>query len=538
MFTSWSATGRGAAQARPVPGVQPVTMRDRDCSHLPFNSLHLSLLNKSIHHAESISVPSSPLQAHVGTNYTPAAFERLHIRKILENSQQEIDRLNKALACLHATLERLKHKRDAFQIFFDEHTALLSPIRRAPLEILSEIFNEFLPAYFSEDSAAARRDRMLPSHICQGWRNLSLSTPQFWADIDVDVDTFAINRKLECVQTWLARSKQCPLTVKIKCVSAKYAAQWCSLLAVVLLYSSRWLDATIISTVVTDLSPIKHNLPLLETLMVDFLEWPRDAPFEFAPRLRRLMAPGCEALVNDALPWAQLLQSEVIYGSVPGCLAVMRKLVNATRLTIRPNFLDAIIDTFASYPPLRMKYLSLLLMAPKRSIRGIHECLDLPSLKTYGYSEGNTEWRVSSFVSLAVRSSWVLQCLEITLVDVIGKEDLTLLLQHLPDLSILSINCTSHCGTQSNNVQELITDSRAYCLVPRLTTVTFDYDEDFDFQLLFTMIESRYKLENNISAVRKAAINVVEKCPSSPPGRQPNKATCVGFRHLDFKWRM
>ena len=223
------------------------------------------------------------------------------------------------------------------------------------------------------------------------------------------------------------------------------------------------------------------------------------------------MAPGSETLANEKLPWAQLDDCDVYYGSVPQCVAVMRKLVNATSLAIRPDVSSTVADAPASYPPLRMQHLNLLLMTSKQDIRGVHECLDLPSLEIYFYCESvDAEWRVSSFVSLAVRSSWLLQYLDITLVHAIGKEDLALLLQHLPDLNRLSVNCKNQCGTHSNNVQELITDSKAHCLVPRLTFVTFDHDGDFDFQLLFTMIESRYKLENDISAVRKAAINVVE----------------------------
>ncbi|KZP11990.1 hypothetical protein FIBSPDRAFT_961802 [Athelia psychrophila] len=93
-----------------------------------------------------------------------------------------------------------------------------------------------------------------------------------------------------------------------------------------------------------------------------------------------------------------------------------------------------------------------------------------------------------------------------SLASAIGKDDMVLLLQHVPHLKYLELNCNPPSGINSNNIQTLITLSATSSLVPGLEQVVFDYDTDFDFQLLVTMIKSRCQV---IRAVEIGNIDLV-----------------------------
>ncbi|KAF7986359.1 hypothetical protein HWV62_35368 [Athelia sp. TMB] len=360
----------------------------------------------------------------------------------------DLKTLDEALSQLRGAQEQLQLKRDVLQSYTEEHSALMSPVRRLPLETLSEIFANFLPEDIDdEDTSVARRERMLPSHICAGWRALSLATPNYWAQINVNVDRWHMDRKLECAKAWLARS------------------------------------AT------TDLSSIKSNLPMLESLQMSFAEWPKDAPFEIAPNLHRVAMPVSEGLPDDSLPWAQLTDLEVFYGTVEQCAAVMQKLPNLIYLevTITKPDLGPL-----NCPLLRLQNLEWLKITADHGIAYFQEFLDLPSLWSYTCIESapTAGWTSTSFLSLLSRSSCHLEELEVLLTQAIDVDDMALLLQRLPDLQYLDFQCNPISGINSNNIQKLLTCSTASFVLPQLTYLILDYDEDFDFDQLITMLKS------------------------------------------------
>ncbi|KZP11989.1 hypothetical protein FIBSPDRAFT_755702, partial [Athelia psychrophila] len=131
---------------------------------------------------DSISIPSSLLPACVGTNYAPGTHERIHIKSTLLDVHLQLSRLDEALAQINDVRDRIHRKQRTLQEYSAQYTALISPVRRVPPEILAEIFLYFLPhlVYNNADTTVVRRNRMLPSHICKRWRDLSLSTPNFW----------------------------------------------------------------------------------------------------------------------------------------------------------------------------------------------------------------------------------------------------------------------------------------------------------------------------------------------------------------------
>ncbi|KZP09107.1 hypothetical protein FIBSPDRAFT_1052001 [Athelia psychrophila] len=463
--------------------------------------------------SDAITIPSSPLPTRIGTNYAPSLPERMRILSIVNDVGKDLIDVQNHLAQLESTqahpsafqLEQLQLKQDALKTYVDVHVALLSPIRRVLPEILAEVFLHFLPADDSDDSPVARRNHILPSHVCKRWRDLSLSTANFWSLIRVIVDERDMARKLECAETWLKRSKNCLLKIHISCHGPRYAAQWQSLLGLVLPTCRRWLHATIISVITSDLSAIKHNLPMLERLEVSLSAWPRDEPFEFAPKLRCLVAPDIDDIPMDAsLPWAQLTHLDVSSEGVQRCLAVMQRLPNLVSCKIQVGTGDDVFleSSARNYVALRLENLECLDITTNNfDITEFHQCLDLPALANYAYDDNgyfaySGLWKAPPFVDLLTRSSCHLRVIEIEVVDGIGQEEVVLLLQHMPNLEYL--DCNSYCtaGVTSNNILKALTCSSSSFLVPKLNSVFFEHDEDFNFQLLLNMVESRWQIKD------------------------------------------
>jgi hypothetical protein len=118
-------------------------------------------------------IPSSPFERIMCTNRALLGSETERVREIALETENDLTQLEDQIALLH-------RERDKLRRYVESHKVLLSPIRRLPPEILSEIFlacltpwNEMLTlAIFDVKSLP-----WLPGHICSQWRAVALSSP-------------------------------------------------------------------------------------------------------------------------------------------------------------------------------------------------------------------------------------------------------------------------------------------------------------------------------------------------------------------------
>ncbi|KAJ2930328.1 hypothetical protein H1R20_g6785, partial [Candolleomyces eurysporus] len=169
---------------------------------------------------------ASPFSQHLHTNHVPSSIEINHLRSLVDERQKLVDALDREITAL-------TKRRDEHATFVKEHSALLSPIRRVPNDILSLIFLACLP-----NNSPARRltklsgyhPALVVSHVCHRWRELSFNTPLLWNVIDIHIprpldpreyridDAMAqwegqMQAIYEMTQLWISRSASCPLTV-------------------------------------------------------------------------------------------------------------------------------------------------------------------------------------------------------------------------------------------------------------------------------------------------------------------------------------
>ncbi|KZT28352.1 hypothetical protein NEOLEDRAFT_1087406, partial [Neolentinus lepideus HHB14362 ss-1] len=138
---------------------------------------------------------------------------------IISNTWDQEDLLSESLS--HS------HRHQSSLVPVEACNSLSSPIWNLPLELLCKVFWFTLPA---GEYVCMRKDSspLLVAQVCRLWRDVALSTPNLWASITLGGDSSqglgANWPNTQAVQTWLGRSGQCSLSVKITNSRGKAAA--------------------------------------------------------------------------------------------------------------------------------------------------------------------------------------------------------------------------------------------------------------------------------------------------------------------------
>ncbi|KAJ6502229.1 hypothetical protein C8R45DRAFT_862027 [Mycena sanguinolenta] len=137
-----------------------------------------------------------------------------HLAKL--NAQAPRRRSGKKLS------RQLRAELDYTRAFIKFHRALISPWRRLPVEILSEIFLFTLKVRGGDRNrddlypwVDDRRGTLLLCQICSTWRAVALQTPALWNTLSFQ-SYWAFRRPLDWVSTWLDRSRSSPLHLQLR----------------------------------------------------------------------------------------------------------------------------------------------------------------------------------------------------------------------------------------------------------------------------------------------------------------------------------
>ncbi|KAG2365453.1 hypothetical protein BDR07DRAFT_639789 [Suillus spraguei] len=85
-----------------------------------------------------------------------------------------------------------------------------------PTEILSEIFFYCLPKH-EHLSPESRLAPILLTIICRRWREVAVGFPRLWCNPQLDVKQADWQKRALCYNTWLSRSRGCPLSLRLNC---------------------------------------------------------------------------------------------------------------------------------------------------------------------------------------------------------------------------------------------------------------------------------------------------------------------------------
>ncbi|KAJ7140901.1 hypothetical protein C8R44DRAFT_604578, partial [Mycena epipterygia] len=132
-------------------------------------------------------LPAVPLHlAHLfACNDAPFGAEIPSIRGLLVSSQERLNLLDSQIDDLQSTLARLIGERTETAEFVRQHTAVLSPFRRVPPELICEILALALPCTRRLHEYVVNQPPWRFGHICRSWRHAALAYPRLWSSINL-----------------------------------------------------------------------------------------------------------------------------------------------------------------------------------------------------------------------------------------------------------------------------------------------------------------------------------------------------------------
>ncbi|KAJ7140816.1 hypothetical protein C8R44DRAFT_761931, partial [Mycena epipterygia] len=281
---------------------------------------------------------SSPFASKLGTNYCPTDEEITEIQSLIVEP------------ALRKAINKLAEERTSLGAYVESHKALISPVRRLPLDVIQEIFAACIPTH-RICVMSAREAPVLLGRICSSWRAVSLSTPRIWARLHVvepirPGDSTSTSR-LETMKMWLGRSGECPLSISLLATSPRTSAASHTppnpFFQALIPFAPRWqhIHFTIPSELV--LEPLLHlaatDVPMLQSvafypsqLLHRPLEWGRFGmlsasrisnfsipPFSFSPIELPLQWNQLTVLSIAAPGWSIGTSSETILNTISKC---------------------------------------------------------------------------------------------------------------------------------------------------------------------------------------------------------------------------
>ncbi|KAI5828022.1 hypothetical protein K523DRAFT_308087 [Schizophyllum commune Tattone D] len=257
----------------------------------------ISLCERCDHAIESRS-GHPDLNANVYSSYTPAnAAEHDALLASLSEVNQNIGDCDSAIEHLHQKIKRIRRQRWLLVSAAADIKALLSPLRRLPLEILAEIARFTLPRHWFGDRVGKHQWDF--AQVCRSWRAVALDLRWVWSRIRLPLQYYHWpegDRKAltEIVRTYLERSGQLPVSL----LNVNASNMNDSLRAV--LKEHAWHIGTLDAFLYDGKLPFDASFPLLKELIIRDGDIPAlDAPQLVAVELRRV----CSSI---ELPWANL----------------------------------------------------------------------------------------------------------------------------------------------------------------------------------------------------------------------------------------
>jgi hypothetical protein len=385
---------------------------------------------------------------------------------------------------------------------------LLSPVRRLPPELLGEIFRHCLPQDYQEKGA--HQAVMLPSHVCKHWRDVALSTPALWTNIDLHVTDETLESRVALLTTWFSRSGGSPLSFTL---DGKENVR--PLLAFLLQHCNRWQCINLrvpFNEMLRCLEAAKGHLQCLETVRIypgySTTSYAVEHIFESAPRLRNVSLNFGVKWNGHRGSWPQLVELDAGYVSytVGECLALLQSMRNLQKLRIDIGIHSGVVKGhrhFVFSHPLISLHIRV-----ERAHGMLFDHITMPNLQHLSV-EMNSEWpcQITSFLE---RSSPLLQSFSVEFPMDVGdtwEDNLTQALQHIPSLHSLCLVYNWCEGGGGSFVERLsprtLNNGQVDCLIPKLNTISIQLENQLislDYEALKKMVILRNSMAHNTPA--------------------------------------
>ncbi|SJL14508.1 uncharacterized protein ARMOST_17969 [Armillaria ostoyae] len=149
--------------------------------------------------------------------YSPADSEVESISDVQLQIIKEVSAYDAEILRLEITLEELYRDRDRLRTYAKYHSALLSPVRRLPYDILLQIFKD-VQVCEEQYKIHPPGSYLRLGLVCKRWREITLDSPSLWSTIFIPLRplpwlTPRWNALQKIVQIQQLRSQETPLTL-------------------------------------------------------------------------------------------------------------------------------------------------------------------------------------------------------------------------------------------------------------------------------------------------------------------------------------
>ncbi|KAJ7983222.1 hypothetical protein DFH06DRAFT_717187 [Mycena polygramma] len=431
------------------------------------------------------------------SNDAPLDSEIPLIREIISNGEDRLDTLETQIRDSEAALANLVQSRDATVEYLREQRVVLHPLRRAPPELICEIFAMTLD---TDDSTHVRGSEYDPlwylSHICRSWRLWALAYPRLWSHITIPSSPpHPIDRAV--LETLLLRSSNAPLNVCCTVEDEDEHFVDCTLADLAVLHCRRWVTLRIDLSRCGDadtlklswLHPVKGCLPSLRSLDVLCFGDTVDIPdvFSVAPSLRQVLLTDWKLTCyspNMQFPWDQITHYRGAFREATQ-LDILRAAPKLVQCAV--SFDTSVHLTPGTSSAIALSHLRRLCI----QLPSFLHHLTAPSLEEL-YCVYMRHVDIPALLPFVCRSDCLLQ--KLVLMSCFISSELITTLRSLPSLTYLLISplaspeehtdllCKMRAGTFRN-------------LCPNLSSLvygcTVSYPSTFPKEPFFTMIQSR-----------------------------------------------
>ncbi|KAJ7498510.1 hypothetical protein FB451DRAFT_1202140 [Mycena latifolia] len=286
-----------------------------------------------------------------------------------------ISRQKQILDGLKTQLESLRHQLDS----------VVYPVLTLPLEITSEIFVHCLPTEREWDCVNPKEAPLLLAHVCSAWRQITLSTPALWTTLDIDA--IGLHSSFSPIlNSWLARARQCPLSVKIAGILSQID-KFDGFLETFRRHAGRMQSLEFKITLDTfdrmDTPPLEF--PLLQNLSIRLFDEDEDLDGGEIHRAVWRFLLGEVSPSSITLPWEQLTKFTGELFTIAQCLEALRLMPNLVEchFAVYESEPREDSDTILSHPKLESLtlYASVSDMGGEAQSAEILEFLTLPALQ-------------------------------------------------------------------------------------------------------------------------------------------------------------
>ncbi|KAJ7114047.1 hypothetical protein C8R44DRAFT_984599 [Mycena epipterygia] len=439
-----------------------------------------------------VAPPDTRHRSLLNTNEVPQDSDITYVKSVVSKIRLRLAHVDNEILRLRDQLKAMEEERTLLSLSLAQNSAILSPLRRMPPEVLCEIFSWTLPTTIE----AVVRGRLdvtdspwVLGYICSRWRAIALSFPSLWALVAIDYSQLdcppSTAYPLAMLKIQMQRARE--LKIHFLANPESYLDAQKEIFEFLIERSLCWVDLNL--SITPDLLPllsnIRHRIPLLRRVWITYDSTEREeiTLFQSAPSLRDL---GLQKCLSEPIPAHQLTRYEM-HGTREEHLRILR---------LASNLIEAIVliadDSLrvASVKAIELLHLRRLYVTSA----DVTDLLTLPALEELAF-DSDEDHSLDHIESLLLRSACTLRRLCIRgCLDSPATAKILHTCPSIVELAIITFN-DDDAAAANTLISHLTIHNPGEVVAPHLRGIFFGSDDDscIDYTLYLKMLHSRWE---------------------------------------------